>query len=283
MLFKPGWVYAAVISLILISCNQNPRNRFDSPEDSLQFQTDSLTDIAGACQGSFFRDLERFEDSSSAYLIVDSNKRITLTQFFRDEFMSPVSSYGLKDLDEDGAEELIVYNNTGGAHCCDEFSIFSAVSENEYMFKSRLMGDVCITPETNAFTFSFNEPMGYFFSCYACNFSDSSSSFRTMRALRMRYAKGKLEVIPYSKQEEVQNLRNFEVLTNSGYKKLNGLMDDGWRKEYAVNTAIWHFNHGKNWTTTKTLFDKYYQYPDHKQVWDELYQTILATSHENTF
>ena len=283
MQLKWGQKIFVILLFSILSCNNNTEKKFTEPADSLLQSRDSATAFAGACYESFFKGLSVFPDSNAAYLLIDSSRRITLTQYFRDEFMSPVSSYGLKDIDSDGVRELIIYNNTGGAHCCDEFSIFARASTTEYLFKSRLMGDVCIDPADNIFTFSFNESLGYFFSCYACQFPDSVPGFRSMRALSLVYKNGKLMVKPYTAEDEKQNLDNLKVLHDHGFEKLEGMIDNGWRKEFAINTVLWHFNHGKDWTTTKKLFDEFYRFPDRKKVWNELYRTIIETSRENTF
>jgi hypothetical protein len=60
-------------------------------------------------------------------------------------------------------------------------------------------------------------------------------------------------------------------------------MDSGWRKELAINLAIWHFNHNRNWKKTKKLFDNYYNFKDAPKVWTEFHRTMKEATKENSF
>jgi hypothetical protein len=61
------------------------------------------------------------------------------------------------------------------------------------------------------------------------------------------------------------------------------MMDNGWRKEFAMNLAVWHYNHGKDWDGTKKLFDQYYVFEDADKVWNEFYHTLKESEKENSF
>jgi len=261
-------------------CNSNA----DKFKEGDGMDMDSAARAYAECYENFFADLPKFNDSSSALLILESTRKVSITQFFKEEYMSPVAQYGLKDLDSDGVTELVIYNNSGGAHCCDEYYIFSQINEKEFDFKSHLMGSgACISAVTNTISFSFSETLGYFFGCYACGFNDSSANFKTMRGIILQFKKGKLVVVPYSSAEEKQNIVNLQVLKNHGYEKVEGMMDNGWRKEFAMNLAVWHYNHGKDWDRTKKLFDNYYKFEDAEKVWNEFYHTLKESEKENSF
>lgn len=273
---------------IAAGCNNNvKKNPGGSMYDSSQagrVDEDSTKLAYTDCYEIFFKALPKFKDSMSASLILQNGKRITLTRFFKDEFMSQVSEYGKKDLDGDGKEELIVFNNTGGAHCCDEYYIFSQKKDNEFQFKAHLMGgETCIDATDNTFTYSFSETFGYFFTCYACEFNDSTGTFHALREVQLKYDSGKLQVIPYNSADEKQNLTNLEILQNHGFEKVEGLMDSGWRKEFAMNLAVWHYNHNKDLKQTKALFDRYYNFQDAVKVWKEFYSSLQDFGKENTF
>ena len=235
------------------------------------------------CYQNFFKGLPTFKDSASASLQLQNGQQVSMTRFFRDEFMSQNSEYGEKDLDGDGTIELILYNNTGGAHCCDEYYIFQRTGDRNFAFRSRITGSACVDASTNLFSFSFSEMLGYFFGCYACRFNDSTGAFKSLQEIALKYNKDHLEVVPYEAGAEKQNLANLETLQKHGYEKMEDLMDNGWRKDYAMNFAVWHYNHGKNWNSTRQLFRKYYTFPDAQKIWDEFQTTLTEAEKDNTF
>ena len=51
-------------------------------------------------------------------------------------------------------------------------------------------------------------------------------------------------------------------------------MDEGLRKEFAFNLGVYYYAFGKNFTSTKLLFDKYYKFSDSKKVWNQFVATI---------
>lgn len=273
---------------LMAACNDNDSGKkmagVARDTSSLIKPPDVDTTSFDSCFEDFFKGLPRFSDSLSAYLVWQNGKRKTLTQFFKDEFMSPVSQYGKKDIDGDGITELVIFNYTGGAHCCDEYFIFSQKNENEFEYKAHIMGgQACIDPATNTITYSFSESLGYFFSCYACGISDSTGKFKTMREIQLKFADSKLQVVNYDTAAARQNITNLEILQQHGFEKIVGLMDNGWRKEFAINFAIWYYNHGKEWKQTKRLFDKYYTFKDADKVWKEFYRTMKEIAKENSF
>ncbi len=272
---------------LMIGCNNNSNRRLikvgkDTVHSPKAEDTDTST--YDACYEDFFKGLPRFDDSSGARLVWSTGKRKSLTQFFKDEFMSAVSQYGKKDLDGDGTTELIVFNYTGGPHCCDEYYFFSQKNEKEFEYRAHLMGgQACIEATTNTISYSLSETFGYFFSCYACGFSDSSGAFKTMREIQLKYTGARLEVVAYDTLAAKQNIINLRILNEHGFEKIEGLMDNGWRKEFAINLAIWHYNHNKNWKQTKKLFEEYYTFNDAPRVWTEFHRTMVEAGKENSF
>lgn len=264
--------------LVLASCNNNGDKKA-SNTDSLALSADSTRAgdslVYEDCYEKFFKSETQLTDSNSITLILKNGSPVTLGKFFSGENTSKYARSIVKSIDNDTIPELITYNYTGGAHCCDEITVFSK-EKNGYKFKARLYGGfVCADPATNVFTYSFNETLGYFFGCYACGFSDSAQGFTTLREIQLRYAKGKFEIQRYSAEEEKQLLHNLQVLQQHGYEDLqDGMMDSGLRKEFAMNFAVWHYNNGKNWDATKKLFDQYYTFKDADKVWREFYGTL---------
>ncbi len=275
---------------LMAGCNNNSEvviKHKDSIQDKKQPEKEADevdTTNYESCYEDFFKGLPRFNDSASAYLILGNGKRKSLTQFFKDEFMSPVSQYGIKDLDADGVKELIIFNYTGGPHCCDDYYIFRQKNEREFELKAHIMGgQACIDTATNIIGYSFSELLGYFFSCYACGFADSTGTFKTLREIHLKYSNARLQVITYDSILENQNPANLEVLQKHGYEKVEDMMDSGWRKEFAMNFAVWHYNHGKNWRQTKKLFQTYYTFQDAPKFWKEFYRTMMDAGKDNSF
>lgn len=276
-----------VIFMMVAGCTGNSGRGGDRDSTYRHADNESPSGTGKAfsnCYENFFIALPKFKDSTSAHLVLEDGKKVTLTRFFKEEFMSPASEYGLKDLDGDGTQELVIYNNTGGAHCCDEFFIFHTIASGQFRYAAHVLGgSACINAATGMITYSLSETLGYFFGCYACGFSSHSPAFKTLRDIKLRYAHGTLHVVPYVAAEEKQNLTNLQLLQQHGFEKVEGLTDNGWRKEFAMNLAVWHFNHSKNWKATKQLFKKYYTFKDAARVWKEFYATLVDCAKENTF
>lgn len=273
--------------LALVSCNNNPDKKV-SPADSLHLSKDSTHNNSDSvvyedCYEKFFKGGTQFTDSDKVMLTLKNGSQVSLKKFFSGENASKYARCTLKSIDGDTIPELVIYDYTGGAHCCDEIEVF-AKDKKGYNFKAKLFGGfACVDSSTDIFTWSFNETLGYFFGCYACGFSDSVHGFSTIRELQLRYVNGKFEVQHYAAADEKQLIHNLEVLQQHGYEDLqDGMMDSGWRKEFAMNFAVWHYNNGKNWDTTKKLFDKYYTFKDSVKVWKEFYSTLKDAEKQNS-
>ncbi len=280
-----GLIVLFLSVIALAACNNNTNTKVvikDSTvvKDTLREETDSL--VYEDCFENFFKGLQQFSDSAKVLLKLRDDKQISFKNFASKELSPKYSRYGLKSIDGDTIPELIIYNYTGGAHCCDEISVFEK-DNNNYSFKARLYGGfACIDSATNVFTFSFTEILGYFFSCYACGFSDSTKGFSTIREIELHYDNGKFVVNPYNASIDKQLMRNLEILKEHGYEEINELMDSGWRKEFAMNFAVWHYYHGRNWNETKKLFDNYYNFKDAVKVWKEFYDILKSMEKENS-
>lgn len=274
-----------LVSLFFTDCN-NIDNAATAGAGSSGTDKDTVLSEEAAyanCYENFFKGLPTWKDSATASLQLQNGQRVSAGQFFADEFMGPSSRYGEKDLDGDGTTELIFYNNTGGAHCCDDYTIFQKQSNTDYEFRAHLTGSACIDAATSQFSFSFNEMLGYFFGCYACGFEDSTTTFRTLREIVLKYNGGKLDPVPYDAAAEKQNITNLEVLQKHGFEKLEDMMDNGWRKEFAMNIAVWHYNHGKDWPATENLFRRYYNFADTEKIWNEFHTVLSEAGKDNTF
>lgn len=282
------YIWMMLTGISISACNNQGDKKVTGADtamalsDSAGKETDRLVYVD--CYEGFFKDLPLLSDSDRVVLTARNGDTVKFKKFFREDLGSKYARYGLKSIDADTIPELIVYNYTGGAHCCDELYVFGK-EKDSYAFRAKLYGGfICIDPVTNIITYSLNETLGYFFSCYACGFSDSTKGFQTIREIELAYKGGKFEVKPYAPATEKQVLHNLAVLKEHGFEEIvEGLMDSGWRKEFAMNFAVWHYNHGQNWNETKKLFDKYYTFKDAARIWKEFYSTLEDAKKENTF
>ncbi len=267
-------------SLFLIACSFAASHAV-AQEDSLRV-ADSTMD----CFDHFFDQAEKPSQPNKIILVTQAGKTISLANFIKPPGMGEEINHGLADLDHDGKKELVVYQYTGGAHCCDEFYLFKNIGPNKFQFAAKTFaGDVCITG-TNKFIFNFYQQFGYFFTCFACGYDDSTESAPIpVSNIVLKYSKGKLLVVPGDKELKSQINDNLAKLGEQPYEKLedDAAQDNGLRKEFALNLAVYYYSFGKNLVETKMLFDKYYKYPDAKKVWSAFAKQIAAVRTENKF
>ena len=74
-------------------------------------------------------------------------------------------------------------------------------------------------------------------------------------------------------------------LSEQAYEKLDDdiSFDNGLRKEFAINLAVYYYSFGRNMPATQALFNKYYKFPDAKKVWASFTETIKYIRQENKF
>ena len=93
-------------------------------------QTTDTTTIEN-CYDNFFKQSEKVTSPEKIRLVLKNGKTVSLTSFVggndTNNVMGIQSQFGLADLDKDGKKELVVFNYTGGAHCCDEFYFFKNI------------------------------------------------------------------------------------------------------------------------------------------------------------
>lgn len=241
----------------------------------------TIADEGSADCYSLFFNTSRI-DSNNVIIISNEGKQLTLPEFIEaEEFEKEYTSIAFKDLDKDSTEELWIRNFTMGAHCCDEWYVFLKQADGKFKYATKLKaGNTCV--KDSIFTFTFDEPFGYFMSCYACGFDDSARGFVMMREISLRFNKGAFEVIPYSPGDEEQLMKNLEILKQEGVVKIDeDGIDNGVRKEFAMNFAVYYFNHGRDLDATKKLFDQYYVFKDARKVWKEIASYLKDTKKYN--
>ena len=269
--------YFLLNAALLTAFTVNARNFF--------VQQDTINQIAD-CFENFFAKAEKIPSPEKTFIITKAGKTVSVTAFLKKEDMSQESQYGLADLDKDGKKELVIYNYSGGAHCCDQFFFFKNIAPQKFQLAATTFaGNVCINGN-NEIVFSFYELFGYFFTCYACAYENTSDvAPQPVAEIKLRYNKGKLSVTPGDRELRSKVYDNLGKLGEQPYQKLATEIDqdNGLRKEVAFNLATYYFSFGKNITETRKLFDKYYKFPDAKKVWAEFFRILNFMKKDNSF
>lgn len=257
------------------------------PGDSVRYQKDSAIIPETDPTVIFFQENEKLTTAAFAktVLITKAKKTIKLSAFLKaEDKMYP--EHVLADLDNDCIKELILYNFTGGAHCCDEIYIFKRIATNKYQYVVKLFaGNTIITPEKE-FAYGFHEQFGYFFTCFACGLEDTSDAGPvSLSHIILKYKKGKMIVVPGDAELKSTILDNLGKLSEMPFEKIDPDLgqDSGLRKEYALNLAVYYYSFGRNIIETQKLFNKYYKFQDAKKVWAAFSKQLLYLKKESDF
>lgn len=245
---------------------------------------DTTIDYTADCFTNFFKRTTKLPSVNKTLLITKAGKTVSMNSFIKTE-PGADTQYGLIDLDKDGKNELVIYDFSGGAHCCDEFYFFKNIAPNKYQYAAKTFGgNVCVTDD-NEFIFDFNEHFGYFFTCYACDFKEKDVAANPVHNIFLKYNKGKLSVVPGDNELKSRINDYLAILSEEPYEKLNNEFDqdNGLRKEFAFHFAVFYYSFGRNMTETKILFDKYYKFPDAKKVWAEFVRLLSNVKTGNDF
>lgn len=272
---------------ILLFLNSYSRNNFLPQNISQTVDTSGDQDN---CYDNFFKQSEKINSQGKIKLVLKNGKTVSLASFIggndTNNVMGIQSQSGLADLDKDGKKELVVFNYTGGAHCCDEFYFFKNIAPGKYQYAAKTFaGDVCVT-DKNEFVYSFYQDYGYFFTCFACAYQDSSDAApQPVYKITLKYTKGKLIVTPGDKELRNTITDNLGKLSEQPYQELENEadQDNGLRKEFALNLAVYYYSFGKNLIETKKLFDKYYRFADSKKVWSDFVILLKGIKVSNDF
>ncbi len=252
--------------------------------DSL-YQRDSVIEVEGNCTQDFFIASERISDPSKIFIRGKNGVTTTMRSFLVKNGIGGFSESGLADLDGDGKKELVISHFTGGAHCCDEIYLFRQTAPQRYQYVAKTFaGHTCFL-EDNTMRFSFYESFGYFFTCYACSYADTSASAPLpVSSVILRYQKGKLSVVPGDAVLRSMIRDNLDKLSELPYEEMDDIsQDNGLRKEFALNLAVFHYSFGRNLAETQRLFNTFYKFPDKKVVWKEFYRLLMNMRQKNDF
>ncbi len=250
-------------------------SRFNATDTSKP--TDPTTD--------FFQQGEKITATDKVSLVMLNKRMIKLGSFLKSAAMEN-ADHVLADLDNDGRKELLISNFTGGAHCCDEIYIFKNLTPTKYQQVAKLFAGQTLITRNNEFIYSFGEHLGYFFTCYACGYSDTSDAAPIeIRSIALQYSKGKMVIMPGNQELRSIINDNLGKLGELPYEELEEdiAQDNGLRKEFAMNLAVFYYSFGRNLAATQALFNKYYKYPDAKKVWQAFAKQLQYIRKENVF
>ncbi len=244
-------------------------------QEPVLYAKDSVVEPATDATIRFFQENEKAGNASQIMLVTKNKVRINLASMLQK--LGPYGDHALADLDYDGKKELLLYNYTGGAHCCDAIYIFKNTTADKYQQVAKLFAGNTVIGDSNKFYYNFHESFGYFFTCFACVHEDTADEapIRTSR-IALKYKNG---IVSTSRGDQELRSRindNLAKLGEMPYQKLDDeqQQDDGLRKEVALNLAVFYFKFGKNLNETQRLFNKYYKFPDAKKVWAEFVKTL---------
>ena len=253
-------------------------------EDSVLYQRDSVIESEDPTT-HFFQTGEKIGNPAKTIVITKSKKTVSLALLLKAKEMT-YPEHTLADLDNDGKKELVISNFTGGAHCCDEIYIYKSIAPDKFQYAAKMFGGHTIVTPKREFEFSFDESFGYFFTCYACGYADTSDAAPIpLRSITLRYNKGKIAIVPGDKELRNTINDNLGKLGELPFGKLDDelAMDDGFRKEVAMNLAVFYYSFGRNMPETQKLFKKYYRYPDATKVWTAFTKSLLYIKKDNDF
>jgi hypothetical protein len=266
----------AIAILLSISCSVIAMSQIDT----VTIMPDTTVDITS----QFFQQNEKAANPVKIILVTRAGKTTNLGSYLKKS--GEFADHALADLDDDGKKELLIYNFTGGFHCCDEILIFKNTGINKYQQVYRLFaGNTAILPEKD-FIYNFYEQFGYFFTCYACSYEDTTDEAPIpVHSILLQYSKGKLQLVPPDKELRSVINDNLAKLGEQPYENLDDAIsfDNGLRKEFAMNLAVFYYSFGRNLVETQKLFNKYYKFPDAKNVWSQFTRILLAIKKESSF
>ncbi len=236
------------------------------------------------CLDRFF--VDPIHPDTKTFLVLPKGKVMTTAAFKKANDDEEYMKIGLADIDHDGKKELLIYNYTGGAHCCDELYFFNKIGTNRYHLAAKTFGGDMCADDDNTFNYFFDQHFGYFFTCFACGIEDTTAGgIQPVHSIQLRFKQGKLNIVPGSPALRNIIVNNLEKLEKMAYQPIDPDLgqDDGTRKEFAMNLAVYYYSFGQQLAATHQLFNRYYNFPDKAAVWLEFSKTLQGVREDNIF
>lgn len=278
-------ITSLITGAIIFSLTANAQVDSTARRDTVMYQRDSAIADNQDPTVTYFQQGEKAKDPGKIILLTKTGKTKTLQAFLSNpDMMYP--DYVFDDIDSDGKKELLITSYTGGAHCCDELYFFKNIGPGKYQQTAKLFGGHTLVTPKKQFVYTFVEQFGYFFTCYACGYVDTTDEAPIdMHAITIRYNKGKLLVVPGDKELRSILLDNLGKLSEQPYEVIDEDLgqDNGLRKEFAMNLAVFYYSFGKNLTETKALFNRFYKFADARKVWTAFSTQIQYMKKDNDF
>jgi hypothetical protein len=251
-------------------------------QEPVLYAKDSVIELPTNATILFFQQNEKIATATKTLLLTKSRKTVSLSSMLTN--LGNYADHALADLDKDGKKELLLYNYTGGAHCCDEIYIFKNTAANKYQHVAKLSAGNTVITDSSTFIYSFLEPFGEFFSCYTCGYVDSADEAPIkVKSIELKYKKGVMSITRGDQELRSKINDNLGKLAEIPYEKFDiiGAKENGVRKEFALNLAVFYFSFGKNLSETKKLLGKYYKFPDQAMVSREFVRVLNTIKKES--
>lgn len=258
--------------------------------DSVMYARDSAIEMPTDPTTLFFQGAEKTKNQAKTILLLKNKKSVSLAAFLKSlnggmEDQPLYADHGLADLDKDGKKELLIYNYTGGAHCCDEIYIFRNTGTGKYQQAGKLFAGNTVITDEKTFIYDFHEQFGYFFTCFACGVEDSTGRLTGISAITLRFRKGKMNLVPGDDNLLSTINKNLGLLGKMTFTPIDPdlMQDDGLRKEIALNLAVYYFSFNRHLENTRQLFTRHYKHPDAAKIWLQFRRQLSYMQEVNDF
>lgn len=253
-------------------------------DDEVLHQRESVIDDKPDYTTLFFQNEEKAGNPAKLQVITRQGKTTTLQALLKS--FGNFGDHVLADMDGDNKKELVLYNYTGGAHCCDEIYIYRQITPFRYQYTGKLFAGSTQIREDRSMRFDLYESFGYFFTCYACSIPETEDEASlNLSGISVRYRNGKLHIVPGDKELRSAILDNLGKMSEMDYSPITDktLQDDGQRKAFVLNLAVFYFSFGKNMVETQKLFNRFYKHPDARQIWQAFVRHLQTIRKNNSF